>query len=124
MKYVRSAVVALFVIISPAGAVDKEKAFKANRAETYPAKATQDKVVVAVSAISNPEEIQRAFGKADLQKFGILPVLVVIDNNGPKALKLNLVGELEGATLRFLRGAGCLQHQSGGKQYNDQQRRT
>ena len=48
MKNVCSALVALLAIISPAWALDKEKTFKAGRAESYPAKSEQEKVVVAV----------------------------------------------------------------------------
>ena len=90
MKNVCSALVALLAIISPASALDKEKAFKAGRAETYPAKSEQGKVVVAVVPFTTAEEIRQAFGKADMQKHNILPVLVVIDNNGSKALRVNL----------------------------------
>jgi len=92
MKRVLSALAALLVII-PAFGLDKEKAFKANRAETYPAKLTQGKVTVAVVPYARPDEIRQAFGKADLSRYGVLPVLVVIDNDGPKALKVDLIAE-------------------------------
>jgi hypothetical protein len=82
--------------------VDKEKAFKAGRAETYPAKAEQGKVVVAVAPFSTDEEIRQAFGKADLRKYGVLPVLVVIDNNGSKAIRVKLAAEYVTASGKHL----------------------
>jgi hypothetical protein len=93
MKNVCSALVALLAIISPVLAVDKEKAFKAGRAETYPARAEQGKVTVAVQPFTSPDEIRQAFGKAELHRYGVLPVLLVIDNNGTKALKVDLLAE-------------------------------
>ena len=103
MKNVRnSALVALLAIISPVSALDKEKAFKAGRAETYPAKSEQGKVVVAVVPLSTADEIRRAFGKADLLKHNVLPVLVVIDNNSTRALKVNLQSEYINAAGKHL----------------------
>lgn len=92
MKRVLSATIALLVII-PAFGLDKEKAFKVDRAETYPARMTQGKVTVAVVPYSRQDQIRQAFGKADLERYNVLPVLVVIDNNGPKALRLDLIAE-------------------------------
>lgn len=101
MKRVLSALVALLVII-PAFGLDKEKAFKANRAETYPAKLTQGKVTVAVVPYARPDEIRSAFGKADLDRYGVLPVLIVIDNDGPKAIKVDLLAEYVSAGGKHL----------------------
>lgn len=84
----RSVLTALMVII-PAFSLDKEP-FKAGRAETYIAKAVQGKVTVAVAPYGTPEQIRQAFGKADLHKYGVLPVLVVIDNDGPTTIKLDM----------------------------------
>lgn len=92
MKRVLSAMIALLVII-PAFALDKEKAFKANRAETYSSKLAQGKVIVAAVPYNKPEDIRAAFGKADLDKHGVVPVLVVIDNNGTKAIKVDLIAD-------------------------------
>ena len=87
----RSVLTALLVII-PAFGLDKEP-FKAGRAETYAAKSDQGKVTVAVAPFGHPDQIRQAFGKADLDKYGVLPVLIVIDNNGSTTLKLDMVAE-------------------------------
>jgi hypothetical protein len=73
-----------------AWAADEEKSFKANRAVTYAAKSSQGKVTVAVVPYHREEDVRVAFGKANLLEFGILPVLVVIDNDSDQALRLNL----------------------------------
>lgn len=64
--------------------------FKTGRAVTYPAKLSQDKVTVAVKAFERDEDLQAAFGQTPLSRYGVLPVLVVIDNDGPKAMTLRL----------------------------------
>ena len=102
MKNVCSALVVLLAIISPVQGLDKEKAFKAGRAETYPARSEQGKVTVAVHPLTSADEIRQAFGKAELQRYGVLPVLLVIDNNGAKALKLDLLAEYVAAGGRHL----------------------
>lgn len=79
-------------IVGFAGEKDKKDAqvFKTGRAVTYPAKLSQDKVTVAVKAFERDEDLQAAFGKTPLSRYGVLPVLVVIDNDGPKAMTLRL----------------------------------
>ena len=64
--------------------------FKPGRAVTYAAKLSQDKVTVAVKAYESDEDMQAAFGKTPLSRYGVLPVLVVIDNDGSKAVTLRL----------------------------------
>ena len=102
MKNVFSAWIALSVIIPAtvlcAFAADKEKSsYPIERAVKYAAKSTQDKVTVAVKMLDNPEENRQAFGKANLLDYGVLPVLVVIDNDSNKAIRLNLKCEFVNA---------------------------
>jgi hypothetical protein len=73
---------------------DKDKLFKPGAASSYPAAQTLEKITIAAIPYTTPEEAATAFGKADPYKYGILPVLVVIDNNTGKALKLDLQAEL------------------------------
>ena len=70
--------------------------FKPGRAVTFPAKLSQDKVTVAIKAFERDEDMQGAFGKTPLARYGVLPVLVVIDNDGPKAITLRLRVEFVG----------------------------
>jgi hypothetical protein len=102
MRIVRNSALVTLLAIIPAFALDEKKAFRANRAETYPAKSVQGKVTVAVVPFDRPEDMKQAFGKADLDKHNILPVLVVIDNDGPKAIKVDLQSEYVSAGGRHL----------------------
>lgn len=75
-----------------AGDKDKKDTvpFKPGRAVTLASKMAQDKVTVAVKVYERDEDLQAAFGKTPLTRYGVLPVLVVIDNDGPKAVTLRL----------------------------------
>jgi hypothetical protein len=85
----------LTIIVGFAFGGDKDKPkdaqpFHAGRAVTYAAKSSQGKVTVAVKAFEREDDLRAAFGKTPLEKYGVLPVLVVIDNDGPKAVTLRL----------------------------------
>ena len=69
---------------------DATAVFRPGRAVTYPAKLTEDKVTVAVKAYEREDDLRAAFGKTPLAQYGVLPVLVVIDNDSNKAVRLNL----------------------------------
>ena len=73
------------------------KQFQARPASEY-AHQSADKVTVGAKPYDSQELVEEAFGKkADLLKYGVLPVLVVIENKRDKSLDLrdleiNLVG--------------------------------
>src|SRR5580704_12662623 len=56
---------------------------------SYPAKQTNDNVTVAVAAYDTEELAHTAFGKLDPNQYGVLPVLVIIQNDTDQALKLD-----------------------------------
>lgn len=93
----RVALIVLLSIAVTAGvavAGDKDKApFKPGPASSYPNAQALDKITIAAVPYTTAEEAATAFGKADPYKYGILPVLVVIDNNTGKTLKLDLQTE-------------------------------
>lgn len=60
------------------------------------AKQSQDKVTVGVQVYEREEEMKSAFGDTPLARYGVLPVLVVVDNNGAKAVNLRLKVEFVG----------------------------
>lgn len=92
----------IFLSIS-AFAADKDKpTFKVDLAETYPTKQTQGKVTIAAVPYVNDDEIRAAFGKANPYKYGILPVLIVIHNEGSQALRLDLQAEYVDAQGRHV----------------------
>ena len=90
-----------FVILSitfvlAAAAMAEKTPFRAASAETYPHQSS-DQVTVGAKSFDTPQLTQEAFGKADLLKYGVLPVLVVIKNDRNRTLSLqnlevNLVG--------------------------------
>ncbi len=86
--------IAVPACVAVAGDKDKDKtAFKPGLASSYPDAQSLEKITIAAVPYTTAEEAASAFGKADPYKYGILPVLVVIDNNTGKTLKLNLQTE-------------------------------
>jgi hypothetical protein len=63
--------------------------FEVRPAASYTSKLTADGVTVAVEVFRDRDKIKQAFPKTDLEKLGILPVLVVIANDNDHALQLN-----------------------------------
>jgi hypothetical protein len=81
----------IFPIVFMAAAVvlaDKKSEFSVGLASSYPARQTNDKVTVAVMAYDTEELAHTAFGKLNPNQYGILPVLVIIQNDTDQALKL------------------------------------
>jgi hypothetical protein len=84
-----------FVILSIALAgifallvIGADKPFRAGAADSYPHQ-TADQITVGAKSYDKPELIEDAFGKkVDFLKYGILPVLVVIENKSRNALDL------------------------------------
>lgn len=83
----------MILSIAAARADEKDKRFSPPPASSIPTKQVQAKVTVAAVPYLNEEEIKAAFGKANPPKYGILPVLVVIQNDSAEALRLNLQAE-------------------------------
>src|SRR5271165_116530 len=81
----------------------KEGKFSPGPASSYQAKQTNDKITVAVSAYDSEELAHTAFGKLDPNKYGVLPVLVIIQNDTDQALKLDHIEvEYTGADNRHV----------------------
>lgn len=80
----------LIVSISAvAGSDDSKKTFQAKPALEYPHHQTSEKVTVAAQAIQTDEETREPFGKVNPYRYGVLPVLVVIQNDGPDAIRVD-----------------------------------
>src|SRR5579883_393403 len=75
-----------------------ESKFSPGPASSYQAKQTNDNVTVAVSAFDTEELAHTAFGKLDPNQYGVLPVLVIIQNDTDQALKLDQI-EVEYTTV-------------------------
>lgn len=75
--------------ITAAFAADKETPFKAAPAASYVHHETNDKVTIGVDPYFSPDKIKAAFGKLNPYQYGILPVLVVIQNDGDQTIRLD-----------------------------------
>ena len=85
--------VAVIVLLSIAAvaAADKDKPrFAPGPAASYPSHQTLDKITIAAVPYLTDAETSTVFGKLNPNKYGILPVLVILENGTGKALRLNL----------------------------------
>ncbi len=88
MRTLAKAVIALLSITS-GFAAGADKTFQAGAPEQY-AHQAGEQVVVGAKAFESAEQTKPVFGKkVDLNRYGVLPVLLVIKNNRSKALDLN-----------------------------------
>jgi hypothetical protein len=107
----------LSLSIAAAMAADKDSTpFRPAAAESYEHHQTNAKVTIGVDPYVTPEKQKVAFGKLDLYSHGILPVLVVIRNDGDKTIRLdrmkveyvgpnrNRVDATPAKDIRFLNG--------------------
>lgn len=107
---------ALVLSIAAAYAADKEAPFRPGLASTYPNKMSDSGLVVAADPYTTEEKLKTAFGKLDPTDYGILPVLVLIQNDSDKAIRLdnlraryngsgtNRVEAIPAREVRYLKG--------------------
>ncbi len=81
--------IALFAGLTAANAADKEPRFAPGPATSYAARQTNNNVTVAAIPYITEDQVRSAFGKLDPNKYGILPLLVVIQNDGKQAIRLD-----------------------------------
>src|SRR5580765_2048034 len=80
---------ALLLSISAGFAADKETPFTADPAGSYASHQSNAQIPIAVDPYVSPDKVTLAFGKLNPSQFGILPVLVVIQNDSGKAVRLD-----------------------------------
>jgi hypothetical protein len=80
---------ALLLSISVAAAADKETPFKAAPAASYASHQSNAQITIGVDPYVTLDKVQLAFGKLNPGQFGVLPVLVVIQNDSDKAIRLD-----------------------------------
>jgi hypothetical protein len=80
---------ALILSIAAASAADKETPFKAEPAASYPAHQSNAQITIGVDPYNAGEKVKTAFGKLDPNEHGVLPVLVVIQNDTDKSIRLS-----------------------------------
>src|SRR4051812_21207020 len=79
---------ALILSISAVFAADKETPFKAAPAASYASHQSNAQVTIGVDAYVTNDKVKVAFGKREPSQFGLLPVLVVIQNDSKEAIRL------------------------------------
>jgi len=65
--------------------------FKVGPAASFEAHQTNDKVMIGVEPYASGDKVKVAFGKLDPYEHGILPVMVVIQNDSDKSIRLDRI---------------------------------
>ncbi len=78
----------LVSITAIAPAADDKSSFQAKPAVDYPHRQTSEKVTIAAEPMETDEQTHDAFGKVNPYRYGILPVLIVIQNDSPDAIRV------------------------------------
>jgi len=108
----------LLTSITVALAADKDKPrLEINPAGSYPHHMTSQGLTIAAVPYETEEQTKTAFGKVNPNAHGILPILVVLENNSPNTIRLERmkleytaqgsvkIENTPAAEVRFLRGA-------------------
>jgi hypothetical protein len=75
-----------------AAPADKDQAkFTVGPAAGYPAHQTSEKVTVAAEAYDTADKTRTVFGKLKPDQYGILPILVVIQNDSGQSLRIDRI---------------------------------
>ena len=80
---------ALFMSIAAALAADKDQAFHAPAVANMAHRQAVDKVTIGAEAYVAGDKVREAFGKLTPYDYGVLPVLVVIQNDSPESIRLD-----------------------------------
>jgi hypothetical protein len=87
----RRVVLMVLLSIAMVAAADKDKPrFAPGPATSYPGHQTAEKITIAAIPYFTEELAHLAFDKPNPNKYGVLPILVVIDNGTGRALRLDL----------------------------------
>ena len=70
-------------------AAEEKTTFTAKPVTDYAHKMTSEKVTIAAEAFITDDQAKEAFGKVNPWRHGVLPVLVVIQNDSPNALRMD-----------------------------------
>src|SRR5437899_8658062 len=66
-------------------------AFKVGEAASFAAHQTNEKITIGVDPYASGDKVKAAFGKLDPYEFGVLPVMVVIQNDSDKSIRLDRI---------------------------------
>jgi hypothetical protein len=87
MSLASKSIVLLLSICAASGA-DKNTPFKPGPVESYPFRQTQEKVTIVAEPFDTEAETSSAFGKLDPNLYGVLPLLLIVKNDGPGAIMI------------------------------------
>lgn len=79
----------LLLSLLVASAADKDAKFSVQPASSYPNRQTGEGVTIAAQVFETAGRARTAFGKVNPNEHGVLPVLVVIQNDTGKAIRLD-----------------------------------
>ncbi len=81
----------LLVSIAAASGADngKDAKFEVRRAADYPHRQTSEQVTIAAEPFVTDDQAHTAFGKINPYRLGVLPVLIVIENNSSDAIRID-----------------------------------
>jgi hypothetical protein len=78
--------------LDKASPAEKERPkFEISPAASYPSHQTSEKVTIGAAAYDTAQKAGAAFGKLDPYQYGILPVLVVLQNDSGQAIRVDLM---------------------------------
>ncbi len=83
------ALLVVSIAVGASLAADEKAPFQPRPVGEYPHRQTSENVTIAAQQIVTDEQASAAFGKLNPWRHGVLPVLVVIRNDGPNALRLD-----------------------------------
>jgi hypothetical protein len=76
--------------LNKAEPADKDRAkFEISPAASYPSHQTGEKVTIGAAVYDSAEKAHTAFGKVNPYQYGIVPVLVVIQNEGSQTIRVD-----------------------------------
>lgn len=87
-RLIKTLVLSLSIVALYGGDKDAP-AFKPGPASSYETKLTIDKLTIAAEPYISDDKTREAFGNLNPYEYGILPVLVVMQNDGDKVLRLD-----------------------------------
>jgi hypothetical protein len=94
--------IVLLSIAAQAGDDKDKDRFAPSPASSYKGSQTTEKITIAAVPFVDEDQIRSAFGKVNPNKYGVLPVLVILENGTGKALKLNLEADFVGPDGRHM----------------------
>jgi hypothetical protein len=80
---------ALLLSIASAFAADKQAPFNPGPAASFANRQTNDKVTIGAEPYLMGEKVKAAFGKLEPYQYGVLPVMVVIQNDSGVSIRLD-----------------------------------